>query len=481
MLAFMPLIETIFHAGMENQRGKLILSMALNNPPGYNVLEEALQHDFVYLENVDMVAPEKNILSPSPENLTGRDVEMSSFPVDNNNFQEYSFDNNGVSPIPDLSLFETANDEIESEVPASLSVDSPKEHNTASTSEYSSESSSSSDTSEAEDTENSHRTGKPLGRKKKRKILQDSGQEYVNTSGRIVPGKTLKQSPCGNGAYCVNECRSFTDEERAELFREFWGLKDSSKQKVYLSECTRVGRVKRRRKSKNKKQRRFTNEYCLQKNQKPVKVCRKFLLDTLGVTVRQLRTVLQNKANLKFTEPDSRGKHQGPGKLSDEQFDHLNKFVTALPAVPSHYCRSSSSKKYLPSDVKSINNVYKMYIQKCREENFQPILKRSKFLAIFKTYNIGIHVPKKDKCAKCERYTNLPADMKSESEMQKQSIHLEEKEAAKKKFLAEQDVARGDPTLLVASFDLQKVLSTPHGDSMAIGFSRKYAVYNFTV
>lgn len=34
--------------------------------------------------------------------------------------------------------------------------------------------------------------------------------------------------------------------------------------------------------------------------------------------------------------------------------------------------------------------------------------------------------------------------------------------------------------LMVASFDLQKVLSTPHGDSMLIGFSRKYAVYNFT-
>lgn len=31
------------------------------------------------------------------------------------------------------------------------------------------------------------------------------------------------------------------------------------------------------------------------------------------------------------------------------------------------------------------------------------------------------------------------------------------------------------------TFDLQKVLATPHSDSMLTGFYRKYAVYNFTI
>lgn len=42
--------------------------------------------------------------------------------------------------------------------------------------------------------------------------------------------------------------------------------------------------------------------------------------------------------------------------------------------------------------------------------------------------------------------------------------------------LLEQDV-RGK----VISFDLQKVLSTPHGDNMLLGYSRKLAVYNLTL
>lgn len=55
------------------------------------------------------------------------------------------------------------------------------------------------------------------------------------------------------------------------------------------------------------------------------------------------------------------------------------------------------------------------------------------------------------------------------------------KDAAKNMFLKEQKDSPEEPSLLVASFDLQKVLATPHGDSMVLGFSRKYAVYNFTV
>lgn len=244
-----------------------------------------------------------------------------------------------------------------------------------------------------------------------------------------------------------------------------------------------MGEVKRRRKSKNLKQRKFTNEYFLKKDGVRKKVCKQFLINTMAITVRLLRTVLANKEENKFPVPDQRGHHRSYNKVSDEQTEKFKEFINSLPLVPSHYCRSSSSKKYLPADVKSFNNVFRMYQKSLGTENKNLILKKTKFMQLLKKhFNIGIHVPKKDKCSKCERYKNLPDNLKTNEEQENYNQHLAEKEAVKKIFLQEQIQATEENAgTLVASFDLQKVLSTPHGDSMTIGFSRKYAVYNFTI
>lgn len=58
--------------------------------------------------------------------------------------------------------------------------------------------------------------------------------------------------------------------------------------------------------------------------------------------------------------------------------------------------------------------------------------------------------------------------------------HLIEKEATYKRFYFHQNQV-SDHSLLVASFDLQKVLATPYGESMQLYYARKYAEYNFTV
>ena len=74
-------------------------------------------------------------------------------------------------------------------------------------------------------------------------------------------------------------------------------------------------------------------------------------------------------------------------------------FIARLPAMRSHYCRSGSRRKYLPREVRSYERVY----QKYAEEVPSPISK-SAFFRIMKTkFNIGIHVPRKDKCLVCVR------------------------------------------------------------------------------
>ena len=59
--------------------------------------------------------------------------------------------------------------------------------------------------------------------------------------------------------------------------------------------------------------------------------------------------------------------------------------------------------------------------------------------------------------------------------------HLAEKEACCKEHREDQKKPAETDYFICASFDLQKVLNTPCGNSVLLYYSRKYAVYNLTV
>ncbi|KAF2895225.1 hypothetical protein ILUMI_10948 [Ignelater luminosus] len=121
--------------------------------------------------------------------------------------------------------------------------------------------------------------------------------------------------------------------------------------------------------------------------------------------------------------------------------------------------------------------MYNKYLQKTSEE--API-KKFKPLQIFKTeYNIDIHVPRKHKYGKSETFSNIKE--KTEKNIASFNKHINVKDLRKIAFPLEQEKCKDENTMLVASFDLEKVMSTPHGNSMLISFSRRYTVYNFTV
>lgn len=56
--------------------------------------------------------------------------------------------------------------------------------------------------------------------------------------------------------------------------------------------------------------------------------------------------------------------------------------------------------------------------------------------------------------------------------------HLDEKKACYKRTEIHRNMFSNDNSTVMASFDLQKVLNTPYGQSMLLYYSRKYAVYN---
>lgn len=102
------------------------------------------------------------------------------------------------------------------------------------------------------------------------------------------------------------------------------------------------------------------------------------------------------------------------------------------------------------------------------------------FRSIFKEYNISSNVPKKDKCVLCTKAENNK-DIMNESEKEQLDEHIKEKKATNERFKIHQKLKTLLGETITCSFDLQKVLNTPHGQSMLLYYSRKYAVYNLTI
>ncbi|KAE9543380.1 hypothetical protein AGLY_002180 [Aphis glycines] len=207
-------------------------------------------------------------------------------------------------------------------------------------------------------------------------------------------------------------------------------------------------------------------------------VCRKFILSTLDISEKLLRYTRDNKIDLYVSKHDNKGKQPSKIKTADVIIGNVDRFIQMLPAVPSHYCRGSSSKKYITNDFNSLEHVYRVYIEDCKLNN-KPSVSCGVFKKRWNTeYNIGIHVPKKDKCTFCEGFTNN--ETKTAEDILNYEHHIAEKKFTHEVFKQDQ-LRSGKNGFLCCSFDLQKVLNTPCGNSMLLFYSRKLAYYNLSI
>lgn len=71
--------------------------------------------------------------------------------------------------------------------------------------------------------------------KDKRKINQRKkygGKEYLNCKNVIQSGKKIRDNPC-IGKKCNNSCNTFSENERKQIFYNYYNLEDNKKQKVF--------------------------------------------------------------------------------------------------------------------------------------------------------------------------------------------------------------------------------------------------------
>lgn len=176
--------------------------------------------------------------------------------------------------------------------------------------------------------------------------------------GKHKDKKTIKENPC-LGKKCSNECNTISEEERLLIFNRYWKDFDHTRKRDYLLSCMEKIDIKRKYVAHSSNHSNIYRYYFYLNDSTKV-VCRKFLLNTLNITEKLLRCTRDNKVNLFTSKTDHRGKKPAQNKISDEVIKNVHTFIQKLPAVPSHYCRSSTTKKYIGNEFQSLENIYRM-------------------------------------------------------------------------------------------------------------------------
>ena len=88
-------------------------------------------------------------------------------------------------------------------------------------------------------------------------------------------------------------------------------------------------------------------------------------------------------------------------RISESNIKFVKEHINSFNRVPAHYCRSSTSKEYLESNLNK-QKMYDMYKKECIKGERSPVKKSMYNTVLNRDFNIGFHKPKKDRCDLCE-------------------------------------------------------------------------------
>mgnify|MGYP007063906257 CR=1 FL=1 len=227
------------------------------------------------------------------------------------------------------------------------------------------------------------------------KVLRNTGQAYFTSKGgKHVPPKKLQQ-PCSDK--CKLKCSTkFTQLEREEIFKNYWSQGNIDLQRNFISRCMSTINPKYRYPTENRPHRNLNHAFYLENNEKNIRICKKFLVATLGITNRSIRTVI-SKSQDGLLANDERGKHKSHLTISNELKESVRTHIKTIPVIESHYTRAKTSKNYIEGG-KTITQLYEDY-KKERESQNLDFVKFPIYRQIFNyEFNLAFF-SKKKKCA----------------------------------------------------------------------------------
>ena len=307
-----------------------------------------------------------------------------------------------------------------------------------------------------------------------RKKRRDNGKEYISRAGKRVAARKRKVHKCGDCKYRCNE--KVNEESREKMFHDYWKLADHKRQRDYISYHVKgkpvIKGIPGSRKSK-------ILSYFLTVNQEQVQVCKQTFLSTLGIGEKTVYHTVNHRGENGIPVDDRRGGRNPMHATPTEVLNGIREHINSFPVIESHYCRSSTQKKYLEQSL-NLSKMYELYVQNCHETG-RTAAKICTYRKVFnEEFNIGFHKPKKDLCNTCYTYDNSSEERKEELN-DSYTEHQRRKEQARLKKEADKQDARNDESTKVCTFDLQAVLQTPKSNISSIYYKRKLNSYNFTI
>ena len=268
----------------------------------------------------------------------------------------------------------------------------------------------------------------------------------------------------------TTECSKVTDERRIKLFDSFWKGMSWDEKRMYVRGLVEQNPVLER-KVAGESRRKNSFHYFLNTDQGRVRVCKQFFLSTL---------CLGEASVYKWLAEDDLGKHETPfepmrGRAKDVERATASSFLDSLPKMPSHYCRSSSTRQYLEPTFASRAELYRCYKERCCSNNDGTVSEKV-FFSILDHKNISLFRPRKDQCDTCCGY-----EARNIEQGVYESHILRKDEARAAKTVDKETAANPGNHLYALTVDMQAVLLCPKLQASALYFKTKLAVHNYTV
>ncbi|XP_072387301.1 uncharacterized protein [Diabrotica undecimpunctata] len=296
----------------------------------------------------------------------------------------------------------------------------------------------------------------------KAKRLKNSGQSYVSRLGKVMQAKKMGP-PCPEK--CTLACSNKVSEEyRAQIFKDYWEMASLQRQRDFLGSCIQPLQLKYRRITAGVPRKPNCAFYLIINGEK-TRVCKTLLINTLGITERNIRTVIESRASGNgIVLEDKRGKHGKHKKVDEEVIQSVRNHISSIPRVESHYVRKETSREFIDGGL-SISELHRNYSSE-RLSAQKKSATYDTYARIFNTeYNLGFFIPKKDQCDLCETYRNS-VDMEKQTLETKYREHLAEKELSRAEKEKDKERAR-NKEIVLAVYDLQAVLPVPTGQTSA--------------
>lgn len=322
--------------------------------------------------------------------------------------------------------------------------------------------------------------------KKVNQELRMKGKQYLGY--RRPPNQTKTFHDCTREArsigpsctasFCVKSkkrmCNQISEENRKALFTKFWNELTWDERKIFVCNLVSKEEPRQRRNPESSETRRnATLQYFIKVNNIKMQVCKKMFLSTFGLGEWQVKNWV-DKSEHGMNGHRREEKENKAGVLSDRVPNQFMKtFLENLNKLPSHYCRKDTQKMYLEQSFQYISDLYKVYVDNCKNANQEAMCSNSLTKAL-KKMNISLYQPKKDQCDICSQYEEQNLD---QDEWER---HTTAKDRAREeKGKDKEEAIKG--TQHVLTCDLQAVKVCPSLMASSLYFKLKLCTHNFTV